>query len=66
MLGLIVIVSSNENSHDGVDEDENDRPGYTLDTVSSTMEGVLCNICTSREIMISIPSYSSDLKTSSR
>ena len=38
MLGLILIVSSNENSHDGVDEDENDRPGYTLDTVSSTME----------------------------
>ena len=32
--GLIVIVLSNENSHDGVDEDENDRLGYTLDTVS--------------------------------
>ena len=57
MLGLIVTVSSNENSHDGVDENENDRPGYTLDTVSWTMERVLCNISTSREIIISIPSY---------
>ena len=32
--GLILIVSRNENSHDGVDEDENDSLGYTLDTVS--------------------------------
>ena len=42
--GLILIVSRNENSHDGVDEDENDRvhSGYSQ---LEHGEG-LCNIST--------------------